>query len=120
MCSVDHINAPLLWDQNKLAKFNFIWHDATNFLPYTEETLNENSLMVRSSGSGLALNSLLRVFESLTPNAKEIYMLIIRHQMKAVEEVGLTFYQGISFKDLYRQVFLFFIFYDLVCIYIKI
>ena len=102
ICSVDHINAPLLWDQNKLAKFNFIWHDATTFLPYTEETLNENSLMVRSTGSGLQLNSLLRVFESLTPNAKEIYLLIIRHQMKAVEEVGFTFYQGISFKDLYR------------------
>ena len=102
ICSIDHINSPLLWDQNKLAKFNFIWHDATTFLPYSEETLNENSLMVRSSGSGLALNSLLRVFESLTPNAKEIYLLIIKYQMKTVQEVGFSFYQGISFKDLYR------------------
>lgn len=104
LCSIDHINAPLLWDQHKLSTFNFIWQDATTFLPYSEETLNENSLMVRSGGSGLALHSLLRVFESLTPNAKEIYQLIIDEQMKVVEEVGLTFYSGLSFRDLYRYV----------------
>lgn len=102
ICSVDHINAPLLWDQNKLSNYNFTWQDATTFLPYSEETLNENSLMVRSGGAGLALHSLMRVFESLTPNAKEIYLLIVNTQMKAVEEVGLSFYSGLSFKDLYR------------------
>ena len=25
VCSIDHINAPLLWEQNKLSKLNFIW-----------------------------------------------------------------------------------------------
>ena len=25
VCSIDHINAPLLWDQTKLSKLNFIW-----------------------------------------------------------------------------------------------
>ena len=102
ICSMDHINAPLLWDQHKLSHFNFIWHDGSTFLPYTEETLNENSLMVRAGGAGLALHSLLRVFESLTPNAKEIYLLIVNNQMKAVEEQGLSLYQGLSFRDLYR------------------
>ena len=58
--------------------------------------------MVRSGGGGLALHSLRRVFESLTPNAKEIYLLIVKYQMEAVEEQGFTFYQGFSFKDLYR------------------
>jgi len=103
ICSSDHVNAPLLWDQHKLSNFNFVWQDASTFLPYFEETLNENSLMVRSGGTKLALHSLMRVFESLTPNAKEIYLLIINEQMKAVEEQGLSFYQGLSFKDLYRR-----------------
>lgn len=102
ICSIDHINAPLLWDQHKLSSFNFIWQDATTFYPYSDETLNENSLMVRSGGGGLALHSLRRVFESLTPNAKEIYLLIVKYQMEAVEEQGFSFYQGFSFKDLYR------------------
>ena len=51
----------------------------------------------------------LKVFESLTPNAKEIYLLIVNDQMKAVEEQGLSFYQGLSFKDLYRY-FIFFLY----------
>jgi origin recognition complex subunit 2 len=46
VCSIDHINAPLIWDQQKLSKFNFVWFDATTFLPYSEETRNENSFMV--------------------------------------------------------------------------
>ena len=61
VCSVDHVNAPLLWDQHKLSNFNFIWQDTSTFMPYFEETLNENSLMVRSGGTKLALHSLMRV-----------------------------------------------------------
>ena len=61
ICSSDHVNAPLLWDQHKLSNFNFVWQDASTFLPYFEETLNENSLMVRSGGTKLALHSLMRV-----------------------------------------------------------
>ena len=32
---------------DKMSKFNYIWVDSTNFLPYTEETLNENSIFAR-------------------------------------------------------------------------
>jgi len=99
VCSIDHINAPLLWDQFKLAKFNFIWFDTTTFLPYSEETLNETSLMVKQSGS-LALNSLTHVFVSLTPNAKKIYIIIIKFQMQNMDDAN---YPGISFMELYRK-----------------
>lgn len=77
VCSIDHINAPLIWDQHKLSRFNFVWFDMTTFLPYTEETRNENSFMVKQSGA-LALNSLNHVFASLTPNAKGVYLIIVR------------------------------------------
>ena len=132
VASIDHVNAPLLWDADKRSKFNFVWYDATTFLPYTEETLNENSLVMTSTGGSggdggrlgtgaLALNSLSRVFESLTPNAKEVYLTIVRYQLEALEELkedkknGDDFksskpqiinnmtYQGLSFKDLYRR-----------------
>ena len=127
ICSIDHVNAPLLWDADKRSKFNFVWYEATTFQPYTEETLNENSLILMSSGNGggsggaLALSSLSRVFESLTPNAKEIYLTIVKYQLEALEEVKKeqlsenstndqsqfqaigTTYQGLSFKDLYRR-----------------
>merc|ERR1719365_287599 len=89
-----------------MSKFNFIWGDSTNFLPYTEETLNENSIFAQQ----MALNSLARVFETLTPNAKAIYVIIAKFQIKAVADLedagsqeGNIYYQGISFKDLYQK-----------------
>jgi len=126
IASIDHINAPLLWDASMTSKFNFVWFDATNFRPYTEETLNENSIFARQGACGnqqqAALNSLARVFDSLTPNARGIYVAIAKYQMNAVKELeesaeaaggegggggaaaaAAAFYQGISFKDLYQK-----------------
>ena len=109
VCSIDHINAPLLWDQQKLSKFNFVWFDATTFVPYSEETRNENSFMVKQSGT-LALNSLNHVFASLTPNAKDIYLMIARYQIESLDEQDVAdkdgeeaAYRGIAFNDLYRK-----------------
>lgn len=97
VASIDHVNGPLIWDQKKLSKFNYIWWDATSFLPYTEETAFERSMMVQQT-EALALSSLKNVFLSLTTNSKSIYMIIAKHQL---ENAKNQFYQGIPFKDLY-------------------
>lgn len=105
VASIDHINAPLIWDHNKLSKFNFIWWDCTTFLPYSEETSYESSMMVQKSGS-LALSSLRNVFLSLTSNSKGIYLKIVNYQL---ENGSQQYYQGLLFKDLYwtcREAFL--------------
>ena len=78
VCSIDHINAPLIWDQQCLSKLNLIWFDCTTFLPYMEEAGGSDSLMVRQTGQ-LALASLGSVWASLTPNAKKIYIIIIKY-----------------------------------------
>ncbi|KOC60680.1 Origin recognition complex subunit 2 [Habropoda laboriosa] len=98
LASVDHINAPLLWDHTKRSKFNFFWWDTTTFLPYQEETSYEGSLLVQQS-SALALSSLHNVFLSLTSNAKSIYILLAEYQLKNCSNVNYT---GMAFKDLYR------------------
>lgn len=97
IASIDHINAPLIWDHSKLSKFNYIWWDVTSFLPYIEETSFERSMMIQQSGT-LALSSLRNVFLSLTTNSKSIYMIIVKHQL---ENVKKQYYQGLAFKDLY-------------------
>lgn len=110
IASIDHINAPLsklmiipiksgfamksclflVWDHNKLSKFNFTWWDVTSFLPYFEETSFESSMMVQKSGN-LALSSLRNVFMSLTTNSKGIYLIIVKHQL---ENQKNQYYQG--------------------------
>ena len=100
VASVDHINCGLLWDQTKLGRFNWAWHDVTTFQTYREETSYENSL-VQQSGS-LALSSLTHVMNSLTPNARGIFELLARYQLEEGSRAEKT-HQGLSFSECYRR-----------------
>lgn len=71
----------LVWDQNKLSAYNFIWEDCTNYGPYLDETSYEGSLMVNWSG-GLALSSLKNVFSSLTVNSRKVFKILLNHQLE--------------------------------------
>lgn len=53
--------------------------------------------MVQNSGA-LELSSMKSVFQSLTSNARKIYILVVKNQLK---NTGNSNYQGISFKELY-------------------
>ncbi|KAL0110283.1 hypothetical protein PUN28_013732 [Cardiocondyla obscurior] len=97
VASVDHINAPLLWDHTKRSKFNFYWWDATTLLPYQAETLYESSLLDQQN-SGLKLSSLQNVFLSLTSNARAIYLILVKYQLNNSSRN----FAGMLFKDLYR------------------
>lgn len=90
LASVDHINAPLMWDQTCLSNYNFVWYDCTTMLPYTNETAFENSMFLRNSGE-LNLAAMNNVFQSLTTNARGIYMLLIESHMKNRKD---AIYQG--------------------------
>ncbi|XP_050667598.1 origin recognition complex subunit 2 isoform X1 [Leptidea sinapis] len=99
IATIDHINAPLLWDHTKLMKYNFTWWDVTTLLPYTTETSFENSLMSQRSGA-LQLSSLKNVYQSLTTNAKGIFNIIIEYQLENHKQ---PHYQGLAYKDLYSR-----------------
>ena len=101
MASVDHINSSLLWDQTKMSRFSWAWHDVTTFQTYKEETSYENSLLVQQSSS-LALSSLTHVMRSLTPNARKIFELLAKYQLENKRE-GERSYQGLSFSECYRR-----------------
>ncbi|KAG7169286.1 Origin recognition complex subunit 2-like [Homarus americanus] len=99
LASIDHINAPLIFDSGKMSSYNALWCDATTLAPYSEETSYENSLLVQQSGS-LALSSLVHVFKSLTPNAKGIFLLLAKHQLDQKDKSN---YVGLSFNDMYQR-----------------
>ncbi|KAJ6665291.1 hypothetical protein lerEdw1_004340 [Lerista edwardsae] len=99
IASIDHINAPLMWDQAKQSLYNWLWYETTTYSPYVEETSYENSLLIQQSGS-LALSSLTHVLRSLTPNARGIFRLLAQHQL---ENKDNTSYPGLSFQDFYQQ-----------------
>ena len=86
-----------VWDNTKCSRFNWLWYDVTNYNTYSEETSYENSLLVQQSGA-LALSSLTHVMRSLTPNAKGIFLLLVKHQLEhSKENAG---YQGTDNAEL--------------------
>ncbi|XP_036443057.1 origin recognition complex subunit 2 [Colossoma macropomum] len=99
LASIDHINAPLVWDHSKMSLFNWLWYEMTSFLPYTEETSYENSLLVQQTGA-LALSSLTHVLRSLTPNARGIFRLLAEFQLENKDNPSYT---GLSFQDFYQR-----------------
>ncbi|XP_013912815.1 PREDICTED: origin recognition complex subunit 2 [Thamnophis sirtalis] len=99
IASIDHINAPLMWDQAKQSMYNWLWYETTTFSPYAEETAYENSLLVQHSGS-LALSSLTHVLCSLTSNAKGIFRLLVEYQLENKDNPS---YLGLSFQELYQR-----------------
>lgn len=90
IASIDHINAPLMWDQTCLSNYNFLWWDCTTLLPYTNETAFENSIFLQNSGE-LSMAAMNNVFQSLTSNARGIYMLMVENQLKSKKDSN---YQG--------------------------
>lgn len=90
IASIDHINAPLMWDQTCMDNFNFVWYDCTTMLPYKNETAFENSVFFQNSGE-LDLAAMNNVFQSLTNNARGIYMVLVKSQMTNKKDSN---YQG--------------------------
>ncbi|KAK9314054.1 origin recognition complex subunit 2-domain-containing protein [Lipomyces starkeyi] len=119
VATVDHINAPMLWDSAKLSSFKFIWHDATTFASYTAETSFFDPLTL-GGGGGRNVNGgnagpgnvgIRYVLESLTSNARGLYRVLISHQLQAVEDDNGETQDGrndssrfgVEFKTLYQR-----------------
>jgi len=118
VASIDHILAPLLWDSSTLTLYNFVFHDATTFAPFTLETSNvdesDSILDVLTGGNfGRAGRSGARgvkyVLASLPGNAKGLYRILVANQLQAMEEDGVESDKmggeeyGLEFKNLYQK-----------------
>ncbi|GFR99493.1 origin recognition complex subunit 2-like [Elysia marginata] len=99
IASLDHINAGFMWDQTKFFRFRWLWYETATFAPYEAENSYENSLLVQQSG-GLALSSLAHVMRSLTPNARQIFLVLADYQLE--NGYGAN-YAGMSFQALYHK-----------------
>ncbi|KAF9987632.1 Origin recognition complex subunit 2 [Mortierella antarctica] len=81
IASIDHINANILWDTVKAARFRWVWHELTTFKPYLTETSFENSIMVRQGELGA--RGIQFVLASLTSNGKGLFKVLAEHQIQS-------------------------------------
>ncbi|KAK9451197.1 origin recognition complex subunit 2-domain-containing protein [Limtongia smithiae] len=119
VATVDHINAPLLWDSAKLSSLRFIWHDASTFAAYTVETsFADWAAIGPGRGKGMGGNrtadaardaaGIRYVLESLTSNARGLYRVLIAHQLQSMvdapsQDSSDPARYGMESKQLYQQ-----------------
>ncbi|KAG0209687.1 Origin recognition complex subunit 2 [Mortierella sp. GBA30] len=84
IASMDHINANILWDTVKAARFRWVWHELTTFQPYLTETSFENTIMVRQGELGP--RGIQFVLASLTSNGKGLFRVLAEHQIQIEKE----------------------------------
>ncbi|KAJ3012459.1 Origin recognition complex subunit 2, partial [Thoreauomyces humboldtii] len=87
VASIDHINAPLLWDNVHQERYNWVWHDITTFASYSAETSMEGSLMSLHAGIGVGAGprmatGVIHVLRALNKNARTIFKILCDHQMQ--------------------------------------
>ncbi|KAG0324798.1 Origin recognition complex subunit 2 [Podila horticola] len=84
VASIDHINANILWDTVKAARFQWCWHELTTFKSYLAETSFENSIMVRQGELGA--RGIQFVLASLTSNGKGLFKVLAEYQIQNERE----------------------------------
>ncbi|KAJ3107203.1 Origin recognition complex subunit 2 [Phlyctochytrium planicorne] len=88
IASMDKMNSTLLWDQNSVSDFHWIWKDVTTFAPYDFETDGMPIALVNSkhgkdeASRELKSKGALHVLDSLNLNAKKIFVLLGRRELE--------------------------------------
>ncbi|GAB4839372.1 Origin recognition complex subunit 2, variant 2 [Ancistrocladus abbreviatus] len=86
VASIDHINAPLLWDKKMFhTQYNWCWHHVPTFAPYKVEGMFL-PLILTHGGTVQSARTAAIVLQSLTPNAQSVFKVLAEHQLAHPDE----------------------------------
>ncbi|CAG8558568.1 20182_t:CDS:1 [Cetraspora pellucida] len=84
IASTDHINATLLFDQDRATKFNWIWHDVTTFNHYeVEPTFEDSPKVKRRKQQELNIKVVQSVLSTWNANRRRMFEILAKHQIQA-------------------------------------
>lgn len=83
--SADHIYAPVLWDNKKSQNYNFIFHDVTNYEPYSVESSFQDVMKMGKREATTGAEGAKYVLESLTINSKKLFKVLVETQISKME-----------------------------------
>ncbi|KAL0366177.1 UNVERIFIED_CONTAM: Origin of replication complex subunit [Sesamum radiatum] len=91
VASIDHVNAPLLWDKKMVhTQFNWYWYHVPTYAPYKVEGMFF-PLILAHNGSAQTVKTASIVLQSLTPNAQSVFKVLADHQLAHPNEEGMPF-----------------------------
>lgn len=85
VASADHIYAPVLWDNKKSQNYNFIFHDVTNYEPYSVESSFQDVMKMGKREATTGAEGAKYVLESLTINSKKLFKVLVETQITKME-----------------------------------
>lgn len=89
IASIDHVNAPLLWDKKMVhTQFNWLWYHVPTFASYKVEGMFF-PLILAHGGTAQSAKTATIVLQSLTPNAQSVFKVLIEHQLSHPDEEGM-------------------------------
>lgn len=88
--STDHIYAPILWDNFKAQNYNFVFHDVTNYEPFTVESSFRDVMKMSKNDTASGAEGAKYVLQSLTVNSKKMYKLLVETQVSNMEKSSGT------------------------------
>lgn len=89
IASIDHVNAPLLWDKKMVhTQFNWCWYHVPTFAPYRAEGVFF-PLILASGGNAQTTKTALVVLQSLTPNAQSVFKILAEYLLANEKEEGM-------------------------------
>ncbi|KAJ8761244.1 hypothetical protein K2173_001300 [Erythroxylum novogranatense] len=89
VASIDHVNAPLLWDKQIVhSQFNWCWYHVPTFAPYKVEGILY-PLILAHGGTAPSAKAAALVLHSLTPNARSVFKILIEYKLSHPDEEGM-------------------------------
>ncbi|KAM2868832.1 hypothetical protein FF1_016849 [Malus domestica] len=89
VASIDHVNAPLLWDKKMVhTQFNWYWHHVPTFAPYKVEGMLIPLILAHGNTTQSAKGATI-VLQSLTSNAQSVFKVLADYQLSHSNEEGM-------------------------------
>ncbi|PON79311.1 Origin recognition complex, subunit [Trema orientale] len=89
VASIDHVNAPLLWDKKMVhTQFNWCWYHVPTFAAYKVEGMFF-PLILANGNTGQSAKTAALVLLSLTPNAQSVFRVLAEYQLSHPDEEGM-------------------------------
>jgi origin recognition complex subunit 2 len=108
ICSADTPDFPLMWDSGLRSSFNFAFHNATTFAPFTAEidVVDEvHELLGRKARRVGGKEGVTFVLRSLPENAKNLFRLLVTEVLVAMDDGSGASAEGtgVEYRMLYNK-----------------
>jgi hypothetical protein len=106
VASVDHVDAPLVFDAEHLAGFEWVWQHAPTFAPYDHRADARGLGALEEQGApqaeaAQAKDQVKTLMQTLPPRHRDLLRILAQHQLASKAKAGQS--DGMTFRELFQR-----------------